>query len=43
MRPSSTIKSVLLTTKHRHPYGAKSKVSIATDFEVIGGRNRLSF
>ncbi len=43
MRPSSTKKSGLLMTKNRHPYGAKSKVSFAADFEVIVGRNRLSF
>ena len=50
MRASNTIKSALLATNHTvcsfrcsHSYGAKLKVSIATDFEVFGGRNRLSF
>jgi hypothetical protein len=43
VRASNTIKSALLATNHSHFYGAKLKVSIATDFEVFGGRNRLSF
>ena len=43
VRPSNAIKSVLLATNHRHPYGAKPKVDKVADFEVVGGRNRLSF
>ena len=43
VRASNTRKSALLATNHSHHYGAKLKVSKATDFEVFGGRNRLSF
>jgi hypothetical protein len=46
VRASNTRKSALLATNHSHHYGAKLKVirrAGETDFEVFGGRNRLSF
>ncbi len=41
MRASNTTKSALLAPIHSHHYGSKLKVSIETDFEVVGGSNRL--
>ena len=45
VRRSNTKNSELFATKHRHQlcYEAKSYPPLAeTDFEVVGGRNRLS-
>jgi len=42
VKVKSTIKSVLFATNHSHRYGAKQKVSVTPDFEVILSCNRKS-
>jgi hypothetical protein len=40
MKAKSTIKSKLFATNHSHSYGAKQKVNVVIDFEVILVCNR---
>ncbi len=42
-RQAKQVKSVFLATNHSNSYGAKLKINFATDFEIVGVGNRLSF